>query len=34
MSSVYTVLSFFVIQIASLKTENEHYIRFSFFDLP
>ena len=30
---VYTVLSFSVIQIVSLKTKNEHYIRFSFFYL-
>ena len=31
---VYTVFSFFVTQFASLKTKNEHYIRFSFFYLP
>ena len=34
MVRVYTVFSFFVIQVASLKTKNEHYIRFSFFYFP
>ena len=31
---VYAVFSFFVIQIGSLKTKNEHYIRFSIFYVP